>query len=134
MNVAPSKKAKLFIDTQSVETFKNGADFFIRLASASEVDFVSDYHDDGAVTIITADAKIYIPMDELVDFKAELERLNKEKAAVQKDIDFINNKLNNPNFVSKAPAALVDEQREKLAKQLDKMKMIDEAISKIENK
>ena len=134
MNVAPSKKAQLFIDTQSEETFSNGADFFMRLASASEVNLVKDYHDDGAVTIITADAKIYIPMDELVDFKAELERLSKEKAAVQKDIDFIANKLNNPNFVSKAPAALVDEQREKLAKAEEKMKMIDDAISKIADK
>jgi valyl-tRNA synthetase len=134
MNVAPSKKAQLFIDTQSEETFSNGADFFMRLASASEVNLVRDYHDDGAVTIITADAKIYIPMDELVDFKAELERLSKEKTAVQKDIDFIANKLNNPNFVSKAPAALVDEQREKLAKAEEKMKMIDDAISKIADK
>jgi len=134
MNVAPSKKAQLFIDTNYEETFRNGADFFVRLASASEVNFVKDYHDDGAVTIITADAKIYIPMDELVDFKAELERLNKEKAAVQKDIDFISGKLNNPNFVSKAPASLVDEQREKLAKAEEKMKMINDAIAKIADK
>ena len=134
MNVAPSKKAKVFIDTQYRDTFLNASDFIIRLASASEVELVSDYHDDGAVTIITEDAKIFIPMDELVDFKAELERLTKEKAAVQKDIDFIGNKLNNPNFVEKAPAALVDEQRDKMAKLVEKMKMIDDAIAKIADK
>lgn len=134
MNVAPSKKAKVIIDTAFEDTFRNGADFFTRLASASEVDIISGFEDDGAVTIITADAKIYIPMDELVDFKAELERLNKEKAAVQKDIDFVSNKLNNQNFVAKAPAKLVEEQKEKLAKYTEKMNMIDEAIAKIANK
>ncbi|MCH5169848.1 MAG: valine--tRNA ligase [Oscillospiraceae bacterium] len=134
MNVAPSKKAKVIIDTAFADTFKNGADFFIRLASASEVDIIPNYEDDGAVTIITADAKIYIPMDELVDFKAELERLNKEKAAVQKDIDFVSNKLNNQNFVAKAPAKLVEEQKEKLQKYTEQMSMIDEAIAKIANK
>lgn len=134
MNVAPSKKAKVIIDTAFTDTFKNGAEFFTRLASASEVDIIPRYEDDGAVTIITADAKIYIPMDELVDFKAELERLSKEKAAVQKDIDFVSNKLNNQNFVAKAPAKLVEEQKEKLAKYTEKMSMIDEAIAKIANK
>lgn len=134
MNVAPSKKAKVIIDTAFTETFKNGANFFTRLASASEVDIVAGYEDDSAVTIITADAKIFIPMDELVDFKAELERLNKEKAAVQKDIDFVSNKLNNQNFVAKAPAKLVEEQKEKLQKYTEHMAMIDEAIAKIANK
>ena len=134
MNVAPSKKAKVIIDTAFADTFKNGADFFVRLASASEVDIIPNYEDDGAVTIITADAKIYIPMDELVDFKAELERLNKEKTAVQKDIDFVLNKLNNQNFVAKAPAKLVEEQKEKLQKYTEQMSMIDEAIAKIANK
>lgn len=134
MNVPPSKKAKVFIDTPFTDTFKNGAEFFVRLASASEVDIIEGYEDDTAVTIITADAKIYIPMDELVDFKAEKERLMKEKAAVQKDIDFVSNKLNNQNFVAKAPAKLVDEQREKLAKYTEKMNMINEAIMKLSNK
>ena len=134
MNVAPSKKAKVIIDTAFADTFKNGADFFVRLASASEVDIIPNYEDDGAVTIITADAKIYIPMDELVDFKAELERLNKDKASVQKYIDFVLNKLNNQNFVAKAPAKLVEEQKEKLQKYTEQMSMIDEAIAKIANK
>ncbi len=134
MNVAPSKKAKVIIDTAFSETFKNGADFFVRLASASEVEIIPGYEDNTAVTVITADARIYIPMDELVDFKAELERLAKEKTAVQKDIDFISNKLNNANFVAKAPAKLVEEQREKLAKYTEKMDMINEAIAKIANR
>ncbi len=134
MNVVPSKKAKIFINTQYKETFNDGKEFFVRLASASEVKLVDAYDDDGAVTVITTDAKIYIPMDELVDFKAEIERLNKEKANVQKDIDFVSKKLNNPNFVEKAPKNLVNEQKEKLEKFMEKLNMIDEAISKLSDK
>ena len=134
MNVAPSKKAQVIIDTPYVDTFTNGAEFFKRLASASEVKIVPSYEDSSAVTVITADAKIYIPMDELVDFKAELERLEKEKKAVQKDIDFISNKLNNQSFVAKAPAKLVDEQREKLKAYTEKMRMIDDSIEKIKSR
>ena len=134
MNVAPSKKAQVIIDTPYVDTFTNGAEFFKRLASASEVKIVPGCEDSSAVTVITADAKIYIPMDELVDFKAELERLEKEKKAVQKDIDFISNKLNNQSFVAKAPAKLVDEQREKLKAYTEKMRMIDDSIEKIKSR
>lgn len=137
MNVPPSKKAHLNIVTKDVELFGDGAKYFTRLASASQIGVSDDesvFNLDGAVSVVTEDATIYIPMDELVDFGAELERLNKEKAAVQKDIDFVLNKLNNQNFVAKAPAKLVEEQKEKLAKYTEKMNMIDEAIAKIANK
>lgn len=137
MNVPPSKKAHLNIVTKDVELFGNGAKYFTRLASASQIGVSDDesvFNLDGAVSVVTEDATIYIPMDELVDFGAELERLTKEKAAVQKDIDFVSNKLNNQNFVAKAPAKLVEEQKEKLAKYTEKMNMIDEAIAKIANK
>ncbi len=134
MNVPPSRKAKLFIDTVHDKTFSEGANFFVRLASASEVEIVKDFDGGDMVTIITADAKIYIPLDELVDFKAELERLEKEKKAVLKEIDFVSNKLNNPGFVAKAPEAVVNAQRENLAKYQEQLKMIEESIAKIVNK
>lgn len=134
MNVPPSKKAKIFIETAYENTFKEGANFFVRLASASEVEIVKGFESDGAVAIITEDAKLFIPMDELVDFKAELERLEKEKKAVLKEIDFVSSKLNNANFVAKAPEAVVNAQRENLAKYTDKLNMLEESISKIINK
>ena len=135
MNVAPSKKAKVYIETVFADTFKDGAVFFKRLASASEVEIGPSFENmDDAVSIITDSARIYIPLDELVDFKAELERLNKEKAAVQKDLDFVNNKLNNKNFVDKAPAAVVEGQRKAQAAYLEKIKMLDESIAKLENR
>jgi len=135
MNVAPSKKAKVFIETSFKDTFESGAVFFNRLAFASEVEVGDKFEDmDGAVSIITDSARIYIPLDELVDFKAELERLNKEKAAVLKDLDFVNNKLNNKNFVEKAPAQVVEGQRKAQAAYMEKIKMLEESISKIENR
>ena len=134
MNVPPSKKAKIFIETSYEKTFSEGANFFVRLASASEVELVKGYEEDGAVAIITEDARLFIPMDELVDFKAELERLEKEKAGVLKEIAFVSGKLNNEKFVAKAPEALVNEQREKLAKYNEKLSMLEESIAKIQNK
>ena len=134
MNVPPSKKAKIFIETAYEKTFSEGANFFVRLASASEVQLVKGYENDEAVAIITEDARLFIPLDELVDFKAELERLEKEKAGVLKEIAFVSGKLNNEKFVAKAPEALVNEQREKLAKYTEKLAMLEESISKIQNK
>ncbi len=134
MNVPPSKKAKIFIETAYESTFSEGANFFVRLASASEVEIVKGYEEDGAVAIITEDARLFIPLDELVDFKAELQRLQKEKEAVLKEIAFVSGKLNNANFVAKAPEALVNEQREKLNKYNEKLAMLEESIAKIANK
>ena len=134
MNVPPSKKAKIFIETAYEKTFSEGANFFVRLASASEVEIVKGYENDEAVAIITEDARLFIPLDELVDFKAELERLEKEKAGVLKEIAFVSGKLNNEKFVAKAPEALVNEQREKLAKYTEKLNMLEESIAKISNK
>ncbi len=135
MNVPPSKKAKVFIETAYGETFRKGTVFFNRLASASEVAVAEQFDGmDDAVSIITESARLYIPMDELVDFKAEKARLEKEKAAVQKELDFVNGKLNNENFVSKAPAAVVEGQRQAKAQLEEKMALIEESLLKIANK
>ena len=85
-----------------------------------------------AVLVVTDSAKVYIPLNELVDFTAELARLNKELEAAEKDKAFYENKLNNPGFVSKAPEAVVKQQRELLEKTLDKISMLKESIEKIQ--
>ncbi len=131
MNVPPSKKAKVYIATSYKDTFAQGGVFMQRLASASEVEIAESFDLDGAVCIVTEDAKIYIPMGELVDFEAEKARLNKELAAVQKDLDFVNNKLSNANFVAKAPANVVAAQREQAAKYEEKIAMLKESIAKL---
>ena len=131
MNVPPSKKAKVYIATAHKATFEQGGVFMQKLASASEVEVADEFDLEGAVSIVTQDAKIYIPMGELVDFEAEKARLNKELAAVQKDLDFVNNKLSNENFVAKAPANVVAAQREQAAKYAEKIAMLKESIAKL---
>ena len=130
MNVPPSRKAKYFIATAYKDTFEKAGIFMQRLASCSEAEIGDSFEIDGAVCIVTADAKIYIPLGELVDFDQEIARLNKEKEKVLKDLEFIDKKLNNENFVAKAPKAVVDGQREAAQKLRDKIAMIDESIAK----
>ncbi len=132
MNVPPSKKAKYYIATAHKETFEKAGIFMQRLASCSEAEIGDSFEIDDAVCIVTTDAKIYIPLGELVDFEKEIARLNKEKEKVLKDLEFIDKKLNNENFVAKAPKAVVDGQREAAQKLRDKIAMIDESIEKFQ--
>lgn len=128
MNVPPSRRAKVYVASSFEETFRKGAQFVARLAYASEVEVGEAFSIPGAVTIVTADAKVYIPMDELVDKKAELKRLNKELETAQKQLDQVNAKLNNPGFTGKAPANVVEGARQNAQKLEDKIKMIASSI------
>ena len=134
MNVPPSKKAKLYISTSAKDTFNSCAVFMTRLASASEVEVSDDIDVEGAVRVITTDAVVQIPMNELVDFTKELERLNKELEAALKDRDFFSAKLNNESFVSKAPQKVVESQRESYKKALDKIALLESSIADIKSK
>ncbi len=124
MNVPPSKKAKLFIATAIPETFSNGEQFFKKLASASEVEISDSFDIDGAVTVVTSDAKIYIPMEELVDKEAELKRLNKELKQVEKMLAQDEGKLNNPGFMSKAPEKVIEKIKGQSEKEREKIALI----------
>lgn len=128
MNVPPSRKAKIFIAAKEQEIFRNGAVFFTKLASASEVNIAESYEIDGAVTAVTADAKIYLPMDELVDKKAELARLQKELKTAENDLMINEKKLNNPGFMAKAPEKVVNEVRNNAKKFSEKIEIIKNAI------
>ncbi len=131
MNVPPSKKAKVCIDTAYADTFKMGEKIIMKLAYASEVEIGSNFELPNAVSVVTDSARIYIPMGHLVDFEAERARLNKEKDAAMKDVEFIMNKLNNPSFVAKAPEKVVEGQRQALAKLQEKIALIDEGLAKL---
>ncbi|MBE6802603.1 MAG: valine--tRNA ligase [Ruminococcaceae bacterium] len=131
MNVPPSKKAKLYIATKYIEEFTNGSVFMNRLASASEVEVGADFEIEGSVSVITESAKIFIPLNELVDFEAERARLQKELDAANKDLQFVSNKLNNPGFVAKAPEKVIAQEREKQAKYLAKISMLEESLEKL---
>ena len=131
MNVAPSKKAELFIATGDADTFTLGAGFFKRLASASEVNIAADYTIDGAVSVVTDACTVYIPMRELVDFEAERKRLNKELEAAEKQLAQIDAKLSNEGFLAKAPAAVVEQQKENREKLTEKAANIRAELEKL---
>jgi len=129
MNVPPSKKAELFIETAFEQTFQNGAPFMMRLASASAVQVGESFAVDGAVSIVTSDATIKIPMNELVDLAAEKARLQKERDNVQKQLDGVNARLANKAFTDKAPKQIVDTAREQAARLEEKLALLDQSMA-----
>ncbi|MBQ9414958.1 MAG: valine--tRNA ligase [Clostridia bacterium] len=128
MNVPPSKKAELFIETTFADTFEKGAPFFTRLAGASDVKVGAAFDVDGAVSIVTPDATIKIPMDELVDKAAETARLQKEAANVQKQLDGVRARLANKAFTDKAPAQIVETAREQAARLEEKLALLEQSL------
>ena len=132
MNIPPSKKSKVYIETAESAVFEKGVDFVKRLAYANDVEIAQSYGDLGnVVTIITDSAKIYIPLGDLVDLEAEKKRLQKELAAAEDKLAFINKKLSNPGFVNKAPEKVVNQNREDAAKLEEKISAIKKSIEEI---
>ena len=132
MNVPPSKKAKLIVVSDNKEAFSDKtAQFFTKLASASSVEIASGCDDDTAVQIITPEAKLFIPLADMVDLEKELERLEKEKQNALGEIARLEGKLNNESFVSRAPAAVVEGERKKLQSQKERLSGIEDAIAKL---
>ena len=122
MNIPPSKKSKVYVETAFSDVFAVGSEFIKRLAYASDVEIADAFGDLGnTVTIVTNDAKIYIPLGDLVDFEAEAKRLQKELAAAEEKLAFINKKLDNPGFVNKAPEKVVQQNRDEAAKLTEKI-------------
>ena len=129
MNVPPSRKAHVYVATDKKDIFEKATLFMQKLASASDVTVGDSFNLEGSVSIVTAEAKIYIPMGDLVDFEAERKRLNKEKEAAEKKLSQINGKLNNPGFLAKAPQNVIDGQKADAEKLTEKIKMIDESLA-----
>ena len=122
MSIPPSKKSKVYVETAFADVFAVGSEFIKRLAYASDVEIADAFGDLGnTVTIVTNDAKIYIPLGDLVDFEAEAKRLQKELAAAEEKLAFINKKLDNPGFVNKAPEKVVQQNRDEAAKLTEKI-------------
>ena len=134
MNVPPSKKARVFVKTPYSEIFRSGAMFMERLASASEVEVSGVAPQEGedfsdAVQVITDSARIFIPLDELVDKQKELARLEKERKACERDIAMVEQKLSSQGFLEKAPQNVVEAERVKLEKHKERMEKIVESIA-----
>ena len=121
LNVPPSKKAHLTVATMETETFTLGVPFLKKLAYASEVEivpFAQAQADDAAaqarqVSIVTHAAQLSIPLGELVDLEKEKQRVEKELKKQTAELDKLNAKLNNPGFVNKAPAQVVQAEKER---------------------
>jgi len=118
MNVPPSKKAALFVVTSKPEVFAEGEGFIQRLAYADQVTLLDQEpaNIDGMVCCTTSDAKLYIPMGQLVDVAKELERVAKELEKARKNLAAIEGKLSNQNFVARAPENVVMAEKEKAEK------------------
>ncbi len=105
--------------------------FFTKLASASEVVLVDSYDADGSVSVVSEGAKLYIPMAEIVDLEKERARLEKEKENAEKEIARVNGKLSNASFTDKAPAAVVEAERAKLAKYTEMLANVKDMLAKL---
>ena len=130
MNVHPAKKTSMIIETADATPFQNAQVYLAKFAFATEVTFTAKYEGstDGMVQVSTHAARGFIPMMELIDREKELARLNKEKAKAEKELAMFENQLNNPKFVERAPAALVEDIRAKHAKSQDKLANIEQSI------
>ena len=133
MNVPPSKKAAVIIDTDNEELFNLNKNIFVRLASASSVTVGKPEDKSKTVSIVTEKATVYMPMNELIDFTAEIERIEKELKKALEDKEFFESKLNNPGFINKAPEKVVNAQKEQLSKVLSKIEMLNSSIKDIKS-
>ncbi|MGN0978668.1 MAG: valine--tRNA ligase [Faecousia sp.] len=129
MNVPPSKKAALYVLTSKPQVFIEGEGFIQRLAYADELTMLDKEPEnlDGMVTCATADAKLYIPMGQLVDVAKELERIAKELDKARKNLSSLEGKLSNEKFVSRAPEAVVNAEREKARKAADLIASLEQS-------
>ncbi|MDY2720338.1 MAG: valine--tRNA ligase [Candidatus Faecousia sp.] len=133
MNVPPSKKCTLYVAAENREIYEEGAPFIMRLAYADRV-VVSQTAPEGHEAMaecITADARLYLPMSQLVDVEKETARIAKEKENAQKEIERTGARLSNQNFVSRAPEAVVNAEREKLEKAKKLLKQLEESEQRL---
>lgn len=136
MNVPPSKKANVFVVSDNAEVrniFEHGKVFFQTLAYASEVIVQCDKTNigDDAVSVVIHDGVIYMPFAELVDIEKEIERLNKEKDKLIKEVERVEKKLANQGFVAKAPQKVIDEEKAKQTKYAAMLKGVEEQLERL---
>ncbi len=139
MNVAASKKAKLLVLTSNEKVASlilQNKIYFVTLASVSEIELVNKKDDlpEDAVSTVIDGAELFIPLEDLVDFEKEIERLEKEKSKLEGEIKRVVGKLSNEGFISKAPAKLVEEEKQKQAKYEEMLATILERLDSLKNK
>ena len=131
MNVPPSKKAKLYAVTKYEDNFRRCEKILEKLAYTSELIITDKYESDDAIMIATDSGSLYIPLSEVVDLDKERARLAEQMKKNDAEIERIEKKLSNEGFVSKAPAAVIEGERAKLAKYLETKEALKAAIAKL---
>ncbi len=132
MNVPPSKKALVQIETAKADVFTRGIPFFKRLAYAANVEIGETLNpDEKSVTAVTNDAKIFIPLGDLVDLEAEKKRLDKEMAAASEKLERLEKKLANAGFVQKAPEKVVEQTKKEADTVREKIEMLRHSIENL---
>ena len=133
MNVPPSRKSHLIIVTDKAKAFTDGEKFICKLAYASAISVTSELPEttDGMVSVITDNARMFMPMAELVDLEKEKARMEKELANARKQLDGQIAKLSNEKFVSRAPEAVVNAEREKKAKLEALIENLEESLKNL---
>ena len=136
MNVAPSKKAKVYVVSENqklLQIFEHSKVFFATLGYASEVFLQSDKQGiaDDAVSVVIPEASIYIPFAELVDIAKEIERLQKEEERLTRELARVTGMLSNEKFVSKAPEAKINEEKAKLEKYTQMMEQVKARLAQL---
>ena len=136
MNVPPSKKAKGYVVSENeklLEIFEHSKVFFATLGYASQVSLQKDKTGIGedAVSAVIPQAAIYMPFAELVDISKEIKRLEKEEERLEKELARVNGMLKNEKFVSKAPAAKIEEEKAKREKYSQMMEQVKERLAQL---
>lgn len=133
MNVPPSRKSRLIIVTDKAKAFNDGEKFICKLAYASGIEVRAELPEstDGMVSVITDNARMFMPMAELVDLEKERARMEKELANAKKQLDGQIAKLANENFVSRAPEKVVNVEREKKAKLEALIENLEESLKNL---
>ncbi len=136
MNVPNSKKATVYVVSENPKVrkiFEQGRSFFAALSFASEVKVQADKTgiEKSAVSAMIPEAAVYMPLDELLDLEKERERLKKEEARLEKELARVNGMLNNEKFVSRAPEAKIQEEKEKLEKYTQMMDQVKERLAQL---
>ncbi len=134
MNVSPSRKARVIIvasDSEAYDTFERGKEYFSTLASASDVVLKKVKEDvpEDAMSSVIAGAEIFLPLDDLVDFEKEVERLEKERTRLEGELKRVNNKLSNQGFLTKAPKELIEKEKNK---KIDYQSMMEKVLERLE--
>ena len=135
---APSKKlsAVILCGEGREPVVKAGERYIMKLANITQITFIADKKDvpEETMSAVVDGAEVYIPLEELMDFKAELDRLTKEKKRLEGEVKRAAGKLSNEGFVNKAPAKLIEEEKAKKAMYEDMLAKVSERLAIVEAK